>query len=150
MTTFSTISLVGISPSLLLFFKGEDFLLHILYFLLPFLCTHRSCLLFLVGEDVTHGEPDVLGLDGVVEELLALALVVLHPIPILTVPGRKNQRLYVCMYRGRLLWNCPWNRAIQLGLSDPSGLWVQYPDPVVPSTPRHARWIILALSTCIF
>ena len=26
-----------------------------------------------------------------------------------------NLYLYVCMYRGRPLWNCPWNWAIQLG-----------------------------------
>ena len=29
---------------------------------------------------------------------------------------------------------------------DPSGSWVQYPNPAVPSIPRHARWIILAHS----
>ena len=26
---------------------------------------------------------------------------------------------------------------------DPSGSWVQYPNPVVPSALRHSRWIIL-------
>ena len=28
----------------------------------------------------------------------------------------------------------------------PSGSWVQYPNPVVPSIPHHSRWIILARS----
>ena len=26
---------------------------------------------------------------------------------------------------------------------DPSGSWVQYPNPAVPPAPRHSRWIIL-------
>ena len=26
---------------------------------------------------------------------------------------------------------------------DPSGSWVQYPNPAVPTAPRHSRWIIL-------
>ena len=26
---------------------------------------------------------------------------------------------------------------------DPLGSWVQYPNPAVPSIPRHSRWIIL-------
>ena len=26
--------------------------------------------------------------------------------------------MYVCMYRGCPSWNCPWNRAIQLGLGE--------------------------------
>ena len=26
---------------------------------------------------------------------------------------------------------------------DPSGLWVQYPNPAGPTAPRHSRWIIL-------
>ena len=31
--------------------------------------------------------------------------------------------MYVCMYRGRPLWRCPWNRAFQLGQGEgPIGL----------------------------
>ena len=26
---------------------------------------------------------------------------------------------------------------------EPSGAWVQYPNPTVPSIPRHSRWVIL-------
>ena len=52
----------------------------------------------------------------------------------------------VCMYRGRSSWRCPWDRTFQLGQGggDPSGSWVQYPNPAVPLIPRHSRWIILA------
>ena len=31
---------------------------------------------------------------------------------------REQDYMYVCMYRGRPSWNCPWNRAIQLGLGE--------------------------------
>ena len=33
---------------------------------------------------------------------------------------------------------------------DPSGSWVQYPNPAVPTAPRHSRWILLTHSTCAF
>lgn len=39
----------------------------------------------LVGKDVAHGEPDILGLCGLVQELLALALFLTEPIPLTTV-----------------------------------------------------------------
>ena len=43
--------------------------------------------------------------------------------------------MYVCMYRGRPSWSCPWNRAIQLGLGEgPIGI-------VGPmSQPRGYHW----------
>ena len=57
--------------------------------------------------------------------------------------------MYVCMYRGRPSWRCPWDQAFQWAKwSDPSGSWVQYPNPAVPSIPRHARWFILAHEVC--
>ena len=33
---------------------------------------------------------------------------------------------------------------------DPSGSWIQYPIPAVPSAPGHSRWFILTHSMCIF
>ena len=52
--------------------------------------------------------------------------------------------LDVCMYRGRPLWRCPWDRAFQLAKGrDPAVSWVQYPNPAAPSAPRHSSWIIL-------
>lgn len=39
----------------------------------------------LVGKDVAHGEPDILGLCGLVQELLALALFLAEPIPLATI-----------------------------------------------------------------
>ena len=42
---------------------------------------YLGCQVRLVCEDVSHGEPDVLDLGGVVEELLALALLLRPPVP---------------------------------------------------------------------
>ena len=54
----------------------------------------------------------------------------------------KNVCLSVC--RGRPLWRCPWLQALTWAEGrDPSGSRVQYPNPAVPSIPRHSRWIIL-------
>lgn len=39
----------------------------------------------LVGEDVAHGEPDVLGLCGMVQELLTLALLLTEPVPLAAI-----------------------------------------------------------------
>ena len=32
---------------------------------------------------------------------------------------------------------------------DPSVSWIQYPNPAVPTAPRHSRWIILT-HRCVF
>ena len=42
---------------------------------------YLGCQVRLVCEDVSHGEPDVLDLGSVVEELLALALLLRPPVP---------------------------------------------------------------------
>ena len=55
----------------------------------------------------------------------------------------RSQMLYVCIEvalrgiahgKGRSNWAKG---------RDPSGSWVQYPNPAVPTTPRHARWNVL-------
>ena len=45
---------------------------------------------------------------------------------------------HVCMYRGRPLWNYP---LLLAKGRDPSGSWVQNPNPAVPTIPRHSRWL---------
>lgn len=50
------------------------------------LATHKSMPPgMLVGKDVTHGEPDVLGLCGLVEELLTLTLFLAEPVPLAAI-----------------------------------------------------------------
>ena len=77
------------------------------------------------------------------------------PKPRKTAPCQKSinfESLFVCMYvcmyvcievalRGDAhgIGRSNWAKGRDL-----SGLWVQYPNPVVPSIPRHSRWTVLA------
>ena len=66
---------------------------------------------------------------------------------------RMSDMLYVCMYVcievalcGIVHW---YGRSNWAKGRDPSGSWVQYPNPAVPAIPRHSRWIILVHSCAL-
>ena len=66
-----------------------------------------------------------------------------------TMP-RKRRRFYVCIEVALhgIAHGIGWSNWAEG--KDPSGSWVEYPNPAVPLIPLHARWIILTHSTSTF
>ena len=60
------------------------------------------------------------------------------------LPEENRNTMYVRKYGGRPSWRCHViGRSNWAKGRDPSGSWVQYPNPAVSMIPRHARCNIL-------